>query len=136
MSDIINEARKYSRSKAERLIAGDVLGPGKVDCSDFTPEPLDVESNEKNSGEPNNSRMRYKRGGSVVAAEGDKPKQNAGRKPRTGRAVGGPAMGGNLASTKAEPFRNLRQTASNSPGRTTEAPVSKKEAAGYAKGNS
>ena len=66
MSDIIREARSKMQSRASRFVSGDK--PGKVDCSDFTPEPLDVESDEKNSGQPNNARMRYKRGGKVVGA--------------------------------------------------------------------
>ena len=85
MTDILRDARRKMQSKAERFIAGDK--PGKVDCSDYTPEALDVESNEKNSGQPNNPRMRYKRGGTVVAAEGDKPKQNAGKRPRSGNKM-------------------------------------------------
>jgi hypothetical protein len=72
------EGRNAMKAKMERLLDPHV---GKVDASDYGPEETDMDTYKKTGKQPVGRQAR-KRGGKLVAAEGDKPKQNAGRKAR------------------------------------------------------
>ena len=84
MSETSREARRAMRAKAHRLAT---TMPGKVDCSDYGPEQ-DLHTTDKTGMRPV-SRRAYRKGGKVVAVEGEKPAQNAGRKSR---AAGGKTL--------------------------------------------
>lgn len=82
MSELAKTARKAMRAKVKSLVKGH---SGPVDASGYeVPDELDADIK---TGMRPISRRQFKRGGKVVAAEGDKARKNAGKKPR--KAAGG-----------------------------------------------
>lgn len=88
MSEMSRDARRANRAKAFRLATGTT---GKVDASSYGPEE-DMHADAKTGMRPL-SRRNYKSGGKVA---GEKPKVNAGKKPRKG---GGRALADDIANT-------------------------------------